>query len=47
MMNNSDLTFLANNVRGMQSSKKGIKLIKYFKSKFNHIEVFTRNTFQY
>ena len=35
MMRNSDLTFLTNNVRGLQKSKRE-SLIEYFKSKFNH-----------
>ena len=36
MASNYNLSFLANNVKGLQSSKKRIKLIEYFKSKVNH-----------
>ena len=36
IMSNSDLTFLKNNVKGMQLCKKRIRLIKYCKSKFNN-----------
>ena len=32
----NNLTFLTNNVKGFQSSKKRMKLIEYFKSKLNH-----------
>ena len=39
IMSNSDLTFLTNNVREIQSSKKRISLIEYFKSKSNRNEV--------
>ena len=38
MTSSSNLTFLTNNVKGLQSSKKRIKLIKYFKSKLKHNE---------
>ena len=30
------MTFLTNNVKELQPSKKRIKLIEYFKSKLNH-----------
>ena len=30
------MTYLTNSVKGLQSSKKRLKLIKYFKSKLNH-----------
>ena len=36
MANSNNLTFLTNNVKGLQSSNKGIKLIEYFTSKLNH-----------
>ena len=36
MTGSNNLTFLTNNVKGLQSSKKRIKLIEYFKSKLNH-----------
>ena len=36
MTMNNNLNFLTNNVKGLQSSKKRIKLIEYFKSKLNH-----------
>ena len=32
----NNLTLLTNNVKGLQSSKKRIKLIEYFRSKLNH-----------
>ena len=38
MTSSNNLTFLTNNVEELQSSKKGIKLIEYFKSKLNHNE---------
>ena len=48
MTSNSDLTFLilTNNVRGIQSFKKRIRLIEYFISKVKHngVLLFTRNT---
>ena len=48
MTNNIDLTFLTDNVRGIQQSKKIKSLINYFKSKLNHNGVFfTRKTFYY
>ena len=40
MSNNIDLTFLTDNVRGIQQSKKIKSLINYFKSKLNHNGVF-------
>ena len=40
MTNNIDLTFLTDNVRGIQQSKKIKSLINYFKSKLNHNGVF-------
>ena len=36
MTSSNNLTFLTNNVKGLQSSKKRIKLIEYFRSKLNH-----------
>ena len=36
MTSSNNLTFLTNNVEELQSSKKRIKLIEYFKSKLNH-----------
>ena len=36
MICSNNLTFLTNNVKGLQSSKIRIKLIEYFKSKLNH-----------
>ena len=36
MTSRNNLTLLTNNVKGLQSSKKRIKLIKYFRSKLNH-----------
>ena len=36
MTSSNNLTFLTYNVKGLQSSKKRIKLIEYFKSKLNH-----------
>ena len=33
MTSSSNLTFLKNNVKGLQSLKKRIKLIEYFKGK--------------
>ena len=36
MASSNNLTFLTNNVKGLQSSKKRIKLIDYFRSKLNH-----------
>ena len=36
LTSNKYLTFLTNNVRGIQSSKKRKRLIKYFKIKLNH-----------
>ena len=48
MTNNIDLTFLTDNVRRIQQSKKIKSLINYFKSKLNHNGVFfTRKTFYY
>ena len=38
MISSNSLTFLTNNVKGLQSSKRRIKLIEYFKSKLNHNE---------
>ena len=35
MTSSNNLTFLTNNVKGLQSSKKTIKLIEYFRSKLN------------
>ena len=32
------MTFLTNNVKGLQPSKKRIKLTEYFKSNLNHNE---------
>ena len=36
IISSNNLTFLTNNVKGLQASKKRIKLIEYFKSKLNH-----------
>ena len=36
MTSSNNLTLLTNNVKGLQSSKKRIKLIEYFRSKLNH-----------
>ena len=36
MTSSNNLTLLTNNVKGLQSSKKRAKLIKYFRSKLNH-----------
>ena len=36
MTSSNILTFLTNKVKGLQSSKKRIKLIEYFRSKLNH-----------
>ena len=36
MTSSNNLTFLTNNVNRLQSSKKRIKLIEYFRSKLNH-----------
>ena len=36
MISSNNLTFLTNNVKGLQSFKKRIKLTEYFKSKLNH-----------
>ena len=36
IISSNNLTFLTNNVTGLQPSKKRIKLIEYFKSKLNH-----------
>ena len=36
IISSNNLTFLTNNVKGLQPSKKRIKLIEYFKSKLNH-----------
>ena len=36
MISSNNLNFLANNVKGLQSSKIRIRLIEYFKSKPNH-----------
>ena len=36
MTSSNNLTFLTNNVKALQSSKKRIKLIGYFRSKLNH-----------
>ena len=49
MTSSNNLTFLTNNVKGLQSPRKRIKLIEYFKSKLNHnvFLFFTRNTFPY
>ena len=33
MLPNKSLSFITNNVKGMQSSKKRLKLIQYFKDK--------------
>ena len=38
MTSSSNLTFLKNNVKGLQSLKKRIKLIEYFKGKLKHNE---------
>ena len=35
MKSSNNFTFLTNNVKGLQSSNKRIKLIKYFRSKLN------------
>ena len=48
MTNNINLTFLTDNVRGIQQSKEIKSVINYFKSKLNHNGVFfTRKTFYY
>ena len=36
MTSSNNLTFLINNVKGLQSSRKRTKLIEYFRSKLNH-----------
>ena len=36
IISSNNLTFLTNNVKELQPSKKRIKLIEYFKSKLNH-----------
>ena len=36
MTSSNNLTFLTNNVKGLQSSKKRIKLIEYFRSKLKY-----------
>ena len=36
MTSSNNLTFLTNNVKGLQSSKKRIKLTDYFRSKLSH-----------
>ena len=38
MISSNNLTFLTNNVKGLQLSKKRITLIEYFRSKLNHNE---------
>ena len=35
LSNNSDFNFLSNNVKGLQSSKKRLKLFQYFKNKIS------------
>ena len=36
MTSSNNLTFLTNNVKRIQSSKKRIELVEYFRSKLNH-----------
>ena len=36
MTSGNNLTFLTNNIKGLQSSKKRIKLIEYFSGKLTH-----------
>ena len=36
MTSSNNLTFLKNDVKGLQSSKKRIKLVEYLRSKLNH-----------
>ena len=36
MTGSNNINFLANNIKGLQSSKKRIELIEYFRSKLNH-----------
>ena len=46
MASSNNLTFLTNNVKGLHSSKKRIKLIECFKSKLNHNRfLFLQETF--
>ena len=45
MPSNSNSTFLTNNVREIQSSKKRIRLIDYFKSQPNHNGVLLYNKY--
>ena len=40
MLPNSSLGFITDNVKGMQSPKKRLKLIQYFKDKIGSTEVF-------
>ena len=49
MTSSSNLTFLTNNVKGLQSSKKRVKLIEYFKNRLNRngFLFFTGNTLHY
>lgn len=43
-MSNGHLNFFINNVKGIQSSKKRLRLFKYFENKLNHNGVrFIRN----
>ena len=36
MTSSNNLTFLTNNIQGLQSSKERVKLIEYVRSKLNH-----------
>ena len=36
MTSSNNLTLLTNNIKGLESSKKRIKLIEYFRSKLHH-----------
>ena len=45
MTSSSNLTFLKNNVKGLQSLKKRIKLIEYFKGKLKQWISFLQETY--
>ena len=40
LSNTSDFNFLSNNVKGLQSSKKRLKLFQYFKNKVSPKDIF-------
>ena len=46
MLPNNSVTFITNNVKGMQSSKKRLKLMQYFKDKIgSNGVVFLQDTY--